>query len=166
MLSLSPIADNYHSYINFKNIATKNINGLQASKGDSFEQLLTSVFEVLLPHNASVIWSEFIAKDSRPPTLKTFLNFIDKRIVNTETLSNTTQRSTPTVVTSNHSSSKPTPKENMCPKTFHMKENLRTEVCPACNGAHSIYQCAVFEAWNVSRGHEFVRHKHLCSTVL
>ena len=46
VLSLSPIADDYHSYINFKNIATKNINGLHASKGDSFEQLLTSLFEV------------------------------------------------------------------------------------------------------------------------
>ena len=137
VLSLSLIADEYHSYINFKNIATKDINCLQASKGDSFEQLLTSLFEVLLPRNASVIWSEFTAKDSRPPTLKIFLNFIDKRFVNTETLSNTTQRSTPTVVISNHSSSKPKPKE-MCPRTFHMKEKLRTEVCPACNGAHSI----------------------------
>ena len=166
VLSLSPIADDYHSYINFKNIATKNINGLQASKGDSFEQLLTSLFEVLLSLNASVIWSEFTVKDSRPPTLKTFLNFIDKRIVNTETLSNTTQHSTLTVVTSNHSSSKPKPKEKMCPTTFHMKEKLHTEVCPACNGAHSIYQCTVFGAWNVSCRHEFVRHKHLCFNCL
>ena len=166
VLSLSPIADDYHSYINFKNIATKRINGLQASKGDSFEQILTSLFEVLFPRNASVIWSEFTAKDSRPPTLKTFLNFIDKRIVNTETLSNTTQHSAPTVVTSNHSSSKPKPKEKMCPRTFHMKEKLHTEVCPACNGAHSIYQCTVFGAWNVSHRHEFVRHKHLCFNCL
>ena len=166
VLSLSPIADDYHSYINFKNIAIKNVNGLQASKGDSFEQLLTSLFEVLLPRNASVIWSEFTAKDSRPPTLKTFLNFIDKRIVNTETLSNTTQRSTPTVVTSNHSSSKPKPKEKMCPRTFHMKEKVRTEVCPACNGSHSIYQCTVFGAWNVSLRHELVRYKHLCFNCL
>ena len=42
-----------------------------------------------------------------------------------------------------------------------MKEKLRTEVCPACNGAHSIYQCTVFGAWNVSRRHEFVRHKNI-----
>ena len=53
VLSLSPITDDYHSYTNFKNIAIKHRNGLQASGGDSFEQLVTSLFEGLLPRNAS-----------------------------------------------------------------------------------------------------------------
>ena len=68
VLSLSPITDDYHSYTNFKNIVIKHRNGLQAGGGDSFEQLLTSLFEGLLPRNASAMWSEFTAKDSRPPT--------------------------------------------------------------------------------------------------
>ena len=171
VLSLSPITDDYHSYTNFKNIVTKHRNGLQASGGDSFEQLLTSLFEGLLPRNASAMWSEFTAKDFRPPTIKTFMDFIDRRIENTETLSNTTKRSTPTPdrhyspTSSNHSSGKLKPREKNHPRAFHMKE-VRTEVCPACDGAHSIYQCTTFGAWTVDRRHSLVRRKHLCFNCL
>ena len=46
-----------------------------------------------------------------------------------------------------------------------MKE-ARTEVCPACDGAHSIYQCTTFGAWTVDRRHGLVRRKHLCLNCL
>ena len=47
-----------------------------------------------------------------------------------------------------------------------MKEMLRIEICPVCHGAHSIYQCTVFGAWNVSRRYSVVHHKHLCFNCL
>ena len=85
----------------------------------------------------------------------------------TETLSNTTKCSTPTAATFNHSSGKPNPKEKMYSRAFHMmKDMLRTEICPVCDGAHSLYQYTVFGAWNVSCRHGFVCRKHLCFNCL
>ena len=50
-------------------------------------------------------------------------------------------------------------------ESSNMKE-ARTEVCPACDGAHSIYQCTTFGAWTVDRRHGLVRRKHLCFNCL
>ena len=88
-----------------------------------------------------------------------------------EMLSNTTKRSTPTPdrhyspTSSDYSSGKPKPREKNHPRAFHMKE-ARTEVCPACDRAHSIYQCTTFGAWTVDRRHGLVRRKHLCFNCL
>ncbi len=168
---LTQISDDYGSYIQFKDIVIKHHHGMQASCGESYDQLYTAILEALLPRTASALWSQHTAKNPHPPTLKEFLAFLDRRIESTETLSNTNKRPLssndrhPPTQSSNYQASKPRPKERSNPKTFHLRE-AKTETCPVCDSNHSIYQCGNFKEWSPEKRHGLARRKHLCFNCL
>ena len=160
LLSLSPVGDDHESLVLFKRTLNKHIGGIQACRGDSFEQFVTTFAETLLGRNSLQLWAEFTSDISKPPPLSAFLRFLDRRIDATQTLMNTNQCSN-IAATAPKAKTAPKPK----PRVLYMKETP-SDSCPACDGEHSVYQCSSFKALSVNQRLNLARKKHLCFNCL
>jgi len=162
--SLPVISDDHASYTRLRRLTSKHLAGLHACEGDSFEQIMTALFKKCLPRSALALWSQSTSKECRPPTLKSFTDFLDQRIADTEMLPSSSQCFASDRRSSNSSSTqhtcKPKLKDKTHPKMFHLKET-KSDICPACEEAHSIYQCSTFKELAPEKRYGLARRKHL-----